>query len=292
MNGHVCAFLAFLIWGLFPLYFRHLQAVPAWELVAHRIVWSCLLLFVVLTLRKNWRAVLHSFLQWRILVFHLFSAAMIGTNWFLYVWAVNHDQVLASSLGYFLNPLLNIVLGVLFFREKLHFLQWFAVGLAAFGIAFMAYMEHLVPWIALGLAFSFGAYGIMKKIAPVPSAHGLWLETLLLSLPAGYLLFSLGQGGSSGWQSVDLLHKSLLAFSGVVTVVPTLLFALATTRIPLSTLGFLQFLTPTVSFLLGVFLYNEPFPLSMRIAFFCIWIALILVSLTARRRVASTTPLA
>ena len=254
MNGAFLAFLAFVIWGLFPLYFRRLSAVPASELVAHRIVWSCALLTTVFTLKRHWMGVYASLRSWRVLGFHVLSAACIGTNWLLYVWAVNHGQVLASSLGYFLNPLLSIVLGVLFFKERLSWMQKIAVCIAAAGIFSMAIMEGIMPWLPLAISLSFGGYGIMKKLTPVPSSHGLWLETLLLAIPGVAGLWLAGQGGDSGWSRADTWHRTLLGFTGVVTVVPTLLFALASTRIPLSTLGFLQFITPTLSFLLGVFL--------------------------------------
>jgi chloramphenicol-sensitive protein RarD len=283
-SGNLFAFFAFLIWGLFPLYFRLLQTVPALELVAHRIVWSCLLLVLVFTLLRGWKALGRDVARPRIILFHVGSAAMIGLNWFIYVWAVNNNLVLESSLGYFLNPLLNIVLGVLFFRERLHKTQWLAVALAAAGILTLAIAERIVPWVALSLAASFGTYGVMKKITPVRSQYGLFLETLFLAIPAGILLYKVAQPGSSGWQLADGLHKALLVVTGIVTVVPTLLFALAATRIPLSRLGFLQFLTPTISFLLGVFLYHEPFPLPMRIAFACIWVALALTCVPHRRK--------
>lgn len=284
------ALAAFVLYGLFPLYFTHLEMVPPMQMVAHRVVWSCLLLTGVFAIGWRWRELKERLCHWRVLAFHVLSACFIGANWLLFVWAVNNGQVLGSSLGYYLNPLLSIVVGVLFFKERLRNTQKVALVLAVVGILTMAIAQRIMPWLPLAIATSFGGYGLMKKLTPVPSAYGLWLETVLLGVPATLALVWWSHGDMSVWNSLNGWQQFYLSLAGVVTVVPTLLFALATTRIPLSTLGFLQFLTPTISFLLGVFLYNEPFLPPVRIAFVCIWCALVLTSLPERRKPAEVHP--
>lgn len=202
---------------------------------------------------------------------------MIGLNWLIYVWAVNSDRVLESSLGYFLNPLLNILLGVMAFKERLKPIQWLAVGLAGVGMIYLSIVYGAIPWVAISLALSFGLYGLLKKIATIPAMHGLLLETAFLVLPAGVYLVWGGTSWGGGGGGALWLERILLMATGIVTIVPLLLFALATARIPLSLLGFLQYLTPSLQFLLGVYLYHEPFTRPLQISFGCIWLALVLV---------------
>jgi len=283
-SGIISAILAYLLWGLFPLYFRLLQSVPALELVAHRIFWSFLLLLLVLTLTRSWKAFHREFSNLRTILFHVASSLMIGCNWLIYVWAINSNRVVESSMGYFLNPLLTIVLGVLIFKEKLRPIQWFSVFLAGVGIAILSIVHAAVPWVALSLAITFGLYGLLKKLAPIQATFGLLLETSLLILPAiGYLAYGT-HIGQSAWVTASISTQIFLIGTGSVTMIPLFLFAKAAASIPLSQLGFLQYLTPTMQFLLGIFLYHESFPLAMQISFTCIWIALALNWIPLRKR--------
>jgi len=275
-SGIIAATLAYLLWGLFPLYFRLLQSVPALELVAHRILWSFLLLILVLTIKRQWKSFWDVFHQKRIIFFHLASSITIASNWLIYVWAINTNRVIESSMGYFLNPLLTIVLGVIIFKERLRTIQWISVGLAAVGISILSCLHGTIPWVALSLALSFGLYGLLKKLAPVQTTFGLLLETSLLILPAsGYLIYGV-HSDQSTWILAPARTHFLLIGTGLVTIIPLFLFAVAAVRIPLSQLGFLQYLTPTMQFLLGYFLYHESFNTARQISFTCIWIALAL----------------
>ena len=282
-SGLLFAAAAYGLWGIFPLYFRLLQNVPALELVAHRVFWSFLLLAIILTFSQSWKSFRQEFSKPRTILLHLASSLMIGANWLIYVWAVNSNQVVESSMGYFLNPLLTIVLGVLVFHERLRSIQWFSVALAGVGIVVLALVHGRIPWVALSLALTFGLYGLLKKLAPIQATFGLFLETIYLLLPAiAYLAFGL-KSGNSAWTSVPISTHLFLVGTGLVTMIPLLLFALACARIPLSQLGFMQYITPTIQFLLGVFLYHEPFLRPMQISFACIWIALALNWIPVRK---------
>ncbi|TXI09812.1 MAG: EamA family transporter RarD [Rhizobium sp.] len=270
---------SFFIWGLFPLYWRLLSAVPPTQIMAHRIVWCAALAGGFLTFSKGpmwWRAVVA---QPRLLAMLCASALMIGTNWWLYIWAVNAGHIVETSLGYFINPLVSVLLGVVVLREKLRPGQWLAVAIAAVGVAYITWSFGALPWIALTLALSFGTYGLLRKLAVVPAVDGLAIESSVLFLPAlGYLLLMESRGmGVFGHLS---LHTSiLLGVAGIVTALPLVLFAYGARRIPLATVGFLQYIAPTLQLLIGVFVFHESFTHTHLIGFGCIWAALLIYML-------------
>ena len=285
---------AYLMWGFFPIYFKALSAVPALQIMFNRVVWSFLFLSILILLRAEWPRFKAVARQPRNLLIYALSAVLLATNWLVYIYGVNAGQVIETSLGYFINPLLNVLLGVIFLRERLRPLQWLPVGMAAAGVAYLTAQYGALPWIALALAFSFGFYGLIKKVAPLGALHGLTLETAILFLPAlAYLLLVQSQGsgayGQLGW-NVTLL----LAISGVLTALPLLMFANAARSIPLSLLGLLQYIAPTCQFLLGVYLYGEPFSQSQLVGFAIIWSALLIFwvegALNNRRRAARVAP--
>lgn len=270
---------SFFIWGLFPLYWRLLSAVPPTQIMAHRIVWCAALAGGFLTFSKGpmwWRAVVA---QPPLLAMLCASALMIGTNWWLYIWAVNAGHIVETSLGYFINPLVSVLLGVVVLREKLRPGQWLAVAIAAVGVAYITWSFGALPWIALTLALSFGTYGLLRKLAVVPAVDGLAIESSVLFLPAlGYLLLMESRGmGVFGHLS---LHTSiLLGVAGIVTALPLVLFAYGARRIPLATVGFLQYIAPTLQLLIGVFVFHESFTHTHLIGFGCIWAALLIYML-------------
>ncbi len=275
---------SFLIWGLFPLYWRLLSSVPPTQIMAHRIVWCAALVGGFLTLRKGpmwWRAVVA---QPRLLLTLCASALMVGTNWWLYIWAVNSGHIVETSLGYFINPLVSVLLGVVVLRERLNAVQWLAVAAAATGVAYITWSFGALPWIALTLALSFGTYGLLRKIAVVPAIDGLAIESSVLLLPAlAYLILMESRGlGSFGHLSAST--SLLLCVSGAVTALPLVLFAYGARRIPLATVGFLQYIAPTLQLLIGVFAFHESFTHTHLIGFGCIWAALVIYMLDSLLR--------
>jgi len=275
---------AFLLWGLFPLYWKQLASVPALEVVAHRTTWGFLAMAGWVTLRGTWPAVLAVARRPRTLALLGSSAVLIGLNWLLYVWAVIHGHVVEASLGYFVNPLVNVLLGVLVLGERLSRPQQIAVGLAAAGVAVLTAGHGRLPWIALALAVSFGLYGLVRKTVGADAVTGLLCETATLALPATALLLFLGWRGTGAFGPGAPVASGLLALGGVVTAVPLVLFALGARSLPLSTLGLIQYLSPSIQFLLAVLLFREPFTRSHAAAFACIWSALALLTWDLRRR--------
>jgi len=267
---------AYLLWGIFPIYWKLLEAVPAIQIISHRIIWSFVLLALILFITRQWRSFRAAALSRRVVLIYLISAILLSINWLVYIWAINAGFVLETSLGYFINPLLSVLLGVLFVREKLRPLQWLPIGLAAIGVIYVAVSYGQFPWIALTLAISFGLYGLVKKVAPLGSLFGLTLETGLLFLPAVAFLAVLEWQGQGAFLHVPAVSNLLMIGAGLVTTVPLLLFASSAQRIPLSTLGILQYINPTIAFLLGLFLFHEPFNLSLLIGFSIVWLALII----------------
>ena len=276
---------AYVLWGLFPLYWPLLKPAGALEVLAHRIVWSLAVVAVLL-------AVLHRTPQllavvrdraklWRLSL----AAVVVAINWGTYIWGVTHDRIVETSLGYFVNPIVTVLLGVLVLGERLRRLQWAAMALALLAVVVLSVQGGRPPWLALVLAFSFGTYGLLKKTADVGAVEGLGVETLVLLVPAGAYVAWLGASGHSTFGSHGPGHAGLLALSGIVTAVPLLLFGAAATRVPLTTLGVLQYLAPTLQFLIGVLLYREPMPPAELLGFVLVWVALALfTSDTLRRR--------
>ena len=290
-RGVLYGVAAYLMWGFFPIYFKALQVVPSLQIMLHRVVWSFLFVMLLILLRREWPRFRDSLRKPRVLLTYTLTAVLLAVNWLIFIYGINSGQVVETSLGYFINPLLSVALGVVFLRERLRPMQWFPVGLAALGVLYLTVQYGSLPWIALALAFSFGMYGLIKKIAPLGALHGLSLETGIIFIPALlFLLYAENQGNGSfghlGW-NVTLL----LAFAGVVTALPLLLFGLAARSIPLTLVGILQYIAPTVQFLLGIFLYQEPFTVTRLVGFAIIWLGLLIFTLEGmyerRKRIAS-----
>ncbi|UCF28181.1 MAG: EamA family transporter RarD [Chloroflexota bacterium] len=296
MNKGVLAGIgAYLIWGFFPIYLKTLQVVPPLQIMLHRLVWSFLFVMLLILVRKEWQQFRSSIFSSRVLLTYSLTAVLLAANWLIYIYGVNSGQVIETSLGYFINPLINVALGVIILRERLRPMQWLPVGLAAIGVLYLTLQYGSLPWIALALAFSFGLYGLIKKVAPLGSLHGQSLETGILFVPAViYLFFAQSQGfGAFGHQGLSV--TLLLAFAGIVTALPLLFFGFAARTIPLSLLGILQYIAPTIQFLLGVYLYQEPFTTTRLIGFAFIWIALLIFTLEgvyARRKQVAAAPVA
>jgi chloramphenicol-sensitive protein RarD len=280
--------LAYGIWGAFPLYWRMFGHVPTMQVLAHRIVWSFVALAaIILGVRGPavWRQI-----NRRAAAAYGLAAVLIGVNWFLYVWGVNAGLVVETSLGYFITPLLSVLLGVVVFRERLRPLQWTAVGLAAAGVAYLTVAYGALPWLALGLAFSFGSYGLVKKQAPLGSLEGLTLETAILFLPATAYLLSVAGAGQGAFLHSGSRTDVLLIGGGLVTIGPLLLFASSVQRVPLSVIGILQYISPTIQFLLGVFVMGEPFSRTQFNGFAIVWAAVVLFAIDGLRARSARVP--
>lgn len=277
-RGAVYAVCAYTLWGIAPLYFKQLTHIPAYEILTHRVIWSFLLLLVLVSVLKFWPRVRAMLRQPKNLLLLTLSSLIIGLNWLVYIWAVNTNHILDASLGYYINPLFNIVLAMLFLGERFRPMQWFAVALAASGVLIQLVVFGRLPWIALVLAISFGLYGLIRKKVPVDPITGLLLETLvLLPLAAIYLFFI--ADSSTSQLGVNSLNTNLwLISAGLVTTAPLLLFAGAATRLKLSTLGFFQYIGPSLMFLVAVWLYGEQFSQDKIITFALIWCSLVIYS--------------
>lgn len=267
---------AYVTWGLFPIYWKWLHHVPALQLIGHRILWSFLMLFVAILTSRQWNIFRAAVLAPRVLRIYLAAAVLVGINWLVYVWAVNAGFIVETSLGYYINPLLSVLMGVLFLHERMRSLQWVPLGLAAVGVLYLTFAYGSLPWIALTLAFSFGLYGLVKNTAPLGSLYGLTLETGLLFLPALLYLLYADATGQGAFLHTGAISDVLLVGAGLMTTIPLLMFASAARRIPLSLVGILQYIAPTLQFLLGVLVYREPFTHAQFIGFGIVWIALIL----------------
>ena len=278
-RGILSGVTAYLIWGLLPIYLKALQVVPALQIMLHRVVWAFIFVLLLILLRKEWSQVKISLRKPRVLITYTLAAILLAINWLIYIYGINSGQVIETSLGYYINPLLSVALGVVFLRERLRPMQWLPVGLAGLGVLYLTLQYGSLPWIALALAFSFGTYGLITKIAPLGALDGLFLETGIIFLPALLYLFFTESKGGGAFGHLGLNMSILLAFSGVLTALPLLLFGRAARSIPLTLLGILQYIAPTMQFLLGIFLYNEPFTLTRLVGFGIIWIALITFTL-------------
>ncbi len=279
-SGAVYATLAYLAWGFFPLYWKALLGVPAITILAHRIVWSFVFVAGLVAAERRWSEALAALREGRVLLRLCLSTALIACNWFVYIWAVNTERVLEASFGYFVTPLVNVVLGMVLLGERLRRGQWVAVALAGLGVGWLGLSFGGVPWMSLLLALSFGLYGLVRKTARVDALIGLLLETLLLLPFASAFLLAARDAARSGHDG-SALQIALLLGSGVVTALPLLWFAHAARRLPLTVLGFFQYLAPTVQFLLGAFWFGEPLPAHRLIAFGAIWAALLWFSVEA-----------
>ena len=279
--------LAYLLWGLFPLYWPLLRPAAAVEILAHRVVWSGVVVAAILALTGGF-AWMRSLDRRRAGLLAL-AAVLISVNWGMFIYGVNSDQVVETSLGYFINPLVTVALAVAVLGERLRRRQLVAVGIAALAVIVLTIDYGRPPWIALTLAFSFALYGLVKKRADVDGIRSLAVETSFLAAPAlGYLLW-LGATGAGTFTSEGPGHTALLMAGGVATAVPLMLFGVAAIRVPLTTLGLLQYMTPTMQFLIGVLLYGEPMPLSRLVGFVLVWVALALFTVDAVRATRAAT---
>ncbi|HEY7425535.1 MAG TPA: EamA family transporter RarD [Gemmataceae bacterium] len=280
-GGLLYGLAAYGFWGLMPLYFWLVGAVAPLEILAHRILWSVVLLVVILTVWRRWPDLASNLRSGRTVRLLLASALLMAVNWLVYIYGVWTQRILQTSLGYFINPLFSVVLGMVFFRERLRRWQWVALGLASVGLGYLIFTVGEPPWIALAVAATFGLYGLLRKTAPVDGLIGLTVETMLLA-PAALAGLAVGvTTGTTTFGNNELLTDGLLLLSGVVTTVPLLCFGQAARRLRLSTLGFIQFLAPSLQFLLAVSVFQEPFLPAQRISFAFIWAALAIFTVDA-----------
>jgi chloramphenicol-sensitive protein RarD len=272
-TGLVYALLSYGVWGVFPLYWKMLLHVPAQQILAHRIVWSLIFLFLILAWRRD-KIFLKYITSPRTLGILFLTAALIGGNWFVYIYAVNTNHIVEASLGYYINPMVNILLGVIFLKERLSRIQIIAVLFALAGVAYLTFHYGRIPVISLFLGFSFGIYGLLRKKANLQSMPGLMVETLLLAPVALWYLWSMNSLGTGLFGHHSLLTDMLLIVGGPVTALPLFWFGIAATRIPLSTLGFIQYLSPTLQLLIGIIVFREPFSFAYMLSFGLVWTGL------------------
>ena len=307
MSGFWSGVVAYTIWGLVPLYWKLLKHVPAIQVLGHRIVWSlAVLIILVAVMRRGGRATFgggratfgggrltFGAVSGRVVGVYAIAAALIAVNWFLYIYAVNAGFIVETSLGYYITPLVNVLFGVVVFHERMRPAQWVAIAIAAVGVVQLTFAYGALPWIAFGLAASFGSYGLAKKKAPLDPVEGLTLETAILAPVAILFLIMLYRSGEGAFLRTGATSDALMIGGGLVTTVPLLLFAAAVRTVPLSVIGILQYIGPTLQFLLGVFVYHEPFSHTQLIGFSIVWIALAIYagdSLRARRAATSVVP--
>jgi chloramphenicol-sensitive protein RarD len=291
-KGIFSAALAYVIWGLFPLYFKLLSDIAPLEVLVHRVLWSLLFLLGVLAVRRQWDWFTLARRQPRLLVVSAISATLLSANWLTYIWSVTNGHVIEASLGYFITPLVNVLLGYTVLHERLRKAQWASLALAAAGVLWLAWQGGRFPWIALVLACTFGGYGLMRKTAPLGPLEGLTLETMLLT-PFALALGAWGLWkGVGGFPAPSTLTNVMLIGIGPVTAIPLLLFAAGARRISMSTLGLLQYLGPSIQFVLGLWLFKEPFSGARAVGFGLIWAALVVYTLEAWRFAKSNNSIA
>jgi chloramphenicol-sensitive protein RarD len=289
-EGVLFAVIAYGVWGLAPIYFKWLDFARADEVIVHRIVWSLVLLLLVVAVRGAWGTLAAIVRSRRQLRFLFASGALVAGNWLVFVWALQNERMIEASLGYYINPLVSVLLGVVFLRERLPPMHWASLALAALGIVNELVNVGGLPWVSLTLALSFAAYGLVRKTVAVDSVLGLTVETaLLLPLALGYFVF-LSLAGDPAFGRVGVAETIGLLAAGVVTSVPLVAFAAAALRLPLSVLGFLQYLSPSIALLLAIFVYDEPFRPSQMVTFGCIWAALALFTVTELYRLRRIQP--
>ena len=276
-KGVLYAIAAYGMWGFFPLYFKAISQVPPLQILSHRVIWSFVFLAIIVSIRHDWTK-LRALATPKVLLTYLVAALLLGVNWFVFIWGVNSGFVVESSLGYFINPLVNVLLGTIFLRERLKPMQWIPIGLATIGVLYLTLSYGRLPWIALSLALTFGLYGLAKKLAPLNALHGLSLETVILFVPALAYLLVMEKSGAGAFGHLGIGMDLAVAVSGILTALPLLFFAEAAHLIPLTTMGLIQYISPTFQFLTGVVIFHEPFTEARVIGFSIIWIALILYS--------------
>lgn len=273
-RGLGAALLAYVLWGIFPLYWHLLKQVPSLQIIAHRMLWCALFVsgYLLLTQGTGWLRQIVA--NKRLLGILAICSVLISTNWGIYIWAVNAGRVIDASLGYFINPLVSVLLGVVLLKEQLTLWQWIAIGIAAFGVLWLAWQHGEIPWIALALAFSFAIYGFIRKVVAVDAVPGLAVETLILCLPALIFLLYAQNSQQAAFGHSSAFINILLVLGGPVTAIPLIGFAYGARRIPYSLVGILQYISPTLQLLCGLFILHEDFPASQAIGYACIWLAL------------------
>lgn len=284
-QGVIYAMLAYTMWGIAPIFFKQLQFMPSLEILAHRIIWSALLLVVIIGLRNNLHKVKAIFASRRQLSILFISASLLGFNWWLFIWAINNDHILDASLGYYINPLLNIALGMVFLKERLSKLQYAAVGLAVTGVAIQLVTFGSFPYIALSLAVSFAIYGLIRKTVSVDAMPGLLIESLVMIVPAFVYWFVFASSSATNLLDNSWTINALIVGAGLVTTAPLLCFVEAARRLNYSTLGFFQYIGPSLMFILAVFVYGEEFGQDRWVTFGFIWTALLVYSYASYRNI-------
>lgn len=282
-KGIIYAAACYSAWGLFPIYFKALQNIPSIEILLHRMVWALVFLLLVLSVRKQWAWLDDVFRQPKLLAGFAASAVLLSANWFLYIWAINSDRIVDASLGYFMTPLVNVFLGFVLLKERLRTVQWLAITCAGLGVLWLSVQTGHPPWIALILASTFGMYGLLRKTAALGALEGLSLETMILFPFALAYLGYLALHGQSVFLQATTSTQILLLAAGPITAVPLLMFAAAARRIPLATLGLMQYISPTIQLLIGVWLYHEQFSQERLLGFLGIWSGLLIYSVDSLR---------
>lgn len=270
-------------WGLFPIYFKALNSIPSIEILLHRMVWALVFLLLVLSVRKQWAWLADVFRQPKLLAGFTASAVLLSANWFLYIWAINNDRIVDASLGYFMTPLVNVFLGFVLLKERLRTFQWLAIACAGLGVLWLSLQTGHPPWIALVLASTFGMYGLLRKTAALGALEGLSLETMILFPFAFAYLGYLALHEQSVFLQATTNTQILLLAAGPITAIPLLMFAAAARRIPLATLGLMQYISPTIQLLIGVWLYHEQFSHERLLGFLGIWLGLFIYSADSLR---------
>jgi chloramphenicol-sensitive protein RarD len=276
--GIVYAVLAYVCWGLFPLYFTQVRHVAAPEVLVHRVVWSLALLLVVLAVQRRWAWLAALRHQPKVLAAFAASALLLSTNWLTYIWSVQNGHLIDASLGYFITPLINVLFGYTLLHERPRRAQWIALGCAAAGVVWLTVQAGQLPWIALVLGLTFGAYGLLRKVAVLGPLEGLALETMLLAPPALTALVLWWGRGPASFPTPDLATNLWLLAAGPLTAIPLLLFAAGARRVSMTTLGLLQYIGPSIGFMLGLWVFREPFSPARFVGFGFIWAALVVYS--------------
>ncbi|MEY8349503.1 EamA family transporter RarD [Bacillus cereus] len=282
-KGILYAAGAYMMWGVLPIYWKWVEAVPAEEILAHRIVWAFVFMLFILGISKRFGQfvgeLLSLFKRPKLFISLTIASILISGNWFVYIWAVNHNHIIEASLGYYINPLVSILLGTIVLKEKLNFWQYVAVGLAGIGVIILTFRYGTIPWIALSLALTFALYGLTKKLLNYDAMIGLTMETMIVTPLAVIYLFMIGEHGFGSFGSISPVSTLLLMGAGIVTAVPLFYFAKGAQLIPLYMIGFLQYISPTINLILGVFIFHEHFTSAHMVAFFFIWVALFVFSM-------------
>lgn len=277
-QGILLAIAAYTMWGIAPIYFKAISQVPALEILSHRVIWSFILLAVLLHIGRRWRGTRDICRSKSKMLLLISTALLVGVNWLIYIWAVNSNHMLDASLGYYINPLLNVMLGLIFLGERLRKMQWFAVALATCGVAIQVIIFGSIPTVAIALALTFGFYGLLRKKIKVDAQTGLFIETLVMLPAAAIYLLWIADSATSDPSLNTVTLNMLLICAGIVTTLPLLCFTGAATRLKLSTLGFFQYIGPSLMFLLAVLVYGESFTIDKAITFAFIWSALVIFS--------------